>query len=144
MLRELGGRQTLLFSSHMLAEVEQLCDRVVILAGGRAVVDETVREATAARSIAVACLGEVEPLRAALAAAWREAGGAGACTIASEGAQRLRIEIGRDAGVDVEALLAAIGRSCVAHGVVPTLLQPGRTLLEERFAAVTGARGGDA
>jgi ABC-2 type transport system ATP-binding protein len=142
MLRELGGKQTLLFSSHILAEVEQLCDRVVILAGGRAVVDESLREATAARTIVVACDGEVEPLRAAVAVAWNEVGGAGECAMTADGAGRVRVEVGRD--VDVDALLPAIGKSCARRGVTLSLLQPGRTLLEERFAAVTGARGGDA
>ena len=45
MLRALGGTQTLIFSSHILAEVEALCDRVVILAAGRCVADEAVAEA---------------------------------------------------------------------------------------------------
>ena len=45
MLRALGGGQTLIFSSHILAEVEALCDRVVILAAGRCVADEAVAEA---------------------------------------------------------------------------------------------------
>ncbi len=45
MLRALGGTQTLVFSSHILAEVEALCDRVVILAAGRCVADEAVAEA---------------------------------------------------------------------------------------------------
>ena len=142
MLREIGGKQTLLFSSHILAEVEQLCDRVVILSRGRAVVDESLREATAARTIVAACEGDVERLRAAVAAAWSEVGGEGECGVTSDGASRLRVDVG--ASVDVDALLPAIGRSCAQRGVALSLLQPGRTLLEERFAAVTGARGGDA
>lgn len=47
MLAALGGGQTLIFSSHVLAEVEQLCDRILILSQGRLVADEAVSEALA-------------------------------------------------------------------------------------------------
>lgn len=35
LIRELGGEQTVLLSSHILSEVEAICDRVLIIAGGR-------------------------------------------------------------------------------------------------------------
>ena len=44
-LRERAARgNTVFFSSHNLAEVEELCDRVAILRGGKLVVEESVRE----------------------------------------------------------------------------------------------------
>ena len=44
-LRERAARGiTVFFSSHNLAEVEELCDRVAILRGGKLVVEESVRE----------------------------------------------------------------------------------------------------
>jgi energy-coupling factor transporter ATP-binding protein EcfA2 len=54
MLRALGGTQTLIFSSHILAEVEALCDRVVILARGRCVADEAVSRGAAQQRRVVA------------------------------------------------------------------------------------------
>src|SRR5690606_19248095 len=51
MLRALGGAQTLVFSSHILAEVEMLCDRVVILSRGAVVADESIAEATTATRV---------------------------------------------------------------------------------------------
>ena len=35
LLRELSGRRTILLSTHILAEVEQTCDRFIMIAGGR-------------------------------------------------------------------------------------------------------------
>jgi ABC-2 type transport system ATP-binding protein len=79
MLRALGGAQTLIFSSHILAEVEALCDRVVILASGRCVADESVAEAMRTAEVQAAWDAAPAAAAAALAAALRAlAGDAGA------------------------------------------------------------------
>jgi len=39
-----GGGKCILFSSHIMQEVEQLCDRVIVMAGGRAVAEGTVAQ----------------------------------------------------------------------------------------------------
>lgn len=44
LIRELGSRRTLLLSSHILPEVEQLCQRVLIIDRGRLVADGTPSE----------------------------------------------------------------------------------------------------
>lgn len=44
LIRELGQERTLLLSSHILPEVEQLCDRVLIIDRGRLVADGTPSE----------------------------------------------------------------------------------------------------
>ena len=53
MLKGLGGSQTLIFSSHILAEVEALCDRVVILSRGAVVADETIADAVNMHTVIV-------------------------------------------------------------------------------------------
>jgi ABC-2 type transport system ATP-binding protein len=52
LVRRLGsdGRTTVFLSSHLLAEVEQVCDRVTILAGGRCVAAGSVADVLGARS----------------------------------------------------------------------------------------------
>ena len=72
MLRALGGTQTLIFSSHILAEVEALCDRVVILAGGKCVADEAVAEALRGSDVIVAWVAGAGQCGAMLASALRE------------------------------------------------------------------------
>lgn len=42
LIRELGRNHTIVFSSHILSEVQQLCDRVVILDGGEVKLDAPV------------------------------------------------------------------------------------------------------
>ncbi|MGH1341175.1 MAG: ABC transporter ATP-binding protein [Nannocystales bacterium] len=134
MLRELGGAHTLVFSSHILAEVEALCDRVVILSEGRVVVDESLEDALATGHVHVRVVAGTEQTQALLSKA-----------------VEAEVEVVEDAGIcsarlplaahdDPEAVLAAVGRACAQAGVELRTLSMGRTRLEERFAAVTGAR----
>ncbi len=45
LIRRLGsGERTVLLSSHLLGEVEQICDRVGIISGGRLIIESTVEE----------------------------------------------------------------------------------------------------
>jgi len=51
LLRGLGKSHTVLFSSHILSEVETVCDRVVILNYGRVLADNSLSELTGAVSV---------------------------------------------------------------------------------------------
>ena len=42
-IRELGGRHTVLLSTHILTEVEKVCERVIIVDKGRIKLDETMK-----------------------------------------------------------------------------------------------------
>ena len=75
MLRALGGTQTLIFSSHILAEVEALCDRVVILAAGRCVADEAVAEALRSSDVIAAWVATPAQAGPVLLAALRGSAG---------------------------------------------------------------------
>jgi len=46
MIASLGGRTTVFFSTHILSDVERVCDHVAILRGGRVVIQATVGELT--------------------------------------------------------------------------------------------------
>jgi ABC-2 type transport system ATP-binding protein len=133
MLKALAGGQTLIFSSHILAEVEALCDRVVILSQGRCVADESVADALRSSAVIVRWDGRRDAAEAVLAGAGIEA-------------ERVRWGEAAEATVrcpDVqaaEATAAAIGRASLAAGVAVVRLELGRRRLEERFARVTGAR----
>ncbi|HEY0137336.1 MAG TPA: ABC transporter ATP-binding protein [Nannocystis sp.] len=154
MLRALGGTQTLIFSSHILAEVEALCDRVVILAGGKCVADEAVAEALRGSDVIVAWMIAQADAEIVLASALRDmSAGTGDLTTLADGlglrlgsfeargdAAQLRITC-PDAQV-AEALARAIGRASAAAGVALARLELGRGRLEERFARVTGAVAG--
>jgi ABC-2 type transport system ATP-binding protein len=62
--------QTVLLSSHLLAEVEEICDRVGVIAGGRLLTEATVSELRGGRRLRVVAT----PLDQALAIAMRLAG----------------------------------------------------------------------
>ena len=44
LIRQLGETKTILFSSHILQEVEQICDRLLVLNNGKIVMDGTVAD----------------------------------------------------------------------------------------------------
>lgn len=135
----LGTSQTLIFSSHMLADVEALCDRVLILSDGKLVADERV-QASERRSLQAqwdgSVLDEVRAIVAELGVGASEPGWAQRMHIAVVGGDepvtRLTIE-----GPESD-LMRRIGRLSHAHGLVLVGLEVGRARLEERFAQVTG------
>ena len=43
-IRSIGKKKTIIFSTHILSEAEATCDRVVIISGGAIVADRTVSE----------------------------------------------------------------------------------------------------
>ncbi len=131
MLRALGGGQTLIFSSHILAEVEALCDRVVILSRGRCVADESVAESLRASELVVRWDADRAAAGRALAAAAVEP--ARVAWAGEEATIRCA-----DPG-EAEALAAALGRASLAERIAVVRLEIGRRRLEERFARVTGA-----
>ena len=140
MLKNLGGNQTLIFSSHILAEVEALCDRIIILSRGEVVADESVSVAVASDTLVVESRGSGGALRNCVEAAWK-----------ALGAQRpLRAEVSvRDnratvivtcGEIALDELAAAVGRAALEAEIALVRLEPGRRRLEERFAIVTGFR----
>ncbi len=44
LIKELGKEKTILFSSHIMQEVEMLCDRVVIINNGQLIADEKIQD----------------------------------------------------------------------------------------------------
>ena len=143
MLRDLGGTQTLVFSSHILAEVEALCDHVVILSHGRVAADESLAEAMSATHIEARFAARPEAVEAVVADAWKRLGVEdGPADVAREGDDltSIRVDLSAEHRGRADDLLTALGAAAVAAGVTPVGLAPGKTRLEERFAEVTGAR----
>ena len=72
LVRALGGSRTVFFSSHILSEVEALCERVIVVAGGRLVGEGTPRELAARvgrrQRVVLRVEGPAEAVAAALAA----------------------------------------------------------------------------
>ena len=117
--------RTVLVSSHVLAEVGQTADRVVIIAGGRLVADATIDELTARATTYVRVASpEFERLREVVA------GLAGARLADSNGALHV---------TGVEA--AAIGDAALAAGVAVHELTTVSSTLEDVFFSLVGGAG---
>jgi len=143
MLRELGGGQTLVFSSHILAEVEALCDRVVILAAGGVVLDAAIADALGTTRIELELVATVEQattaVNAALAAADSPSSAVDVQPIDAE-LVRVSIELHGTSGTALDRVRATLGDACLAARLPIRALVPGRTRLESRFAEVTGGQ----
>lgn len=51
LLKELGKTSTVILSTHILQEVEAVCDRVLVMIGGRLVADAPLRDFTTSRTV---------------------------------------------------------------------------------------------
>jgi gliding motility-associated transport system ATP-binding protein len=71
LVKELGGEHTLLLSTHILPEVEAVCDRAIIIAGGKIVAQGTPDELRASRRLGsrvlLECRGPSKDVEMALA-----------------------------------------------------------------------------
>jgi ABC-2 type transport system ATP-binding protein len=71
LIRDLGGDHTVVLSTHILPEVEAVCDEAVIISGGRIVASGSPDELRASRRmqarVLVECRGPAEQVRNALA-----------------------------------------------------------------------------
>ncbi len=71
LVKELGGDHTVILSTHILPEVEQVCDRAIVIAGGRIVAQGSPEELRASRRmqarVLVECRGPAREVEQALA-----------------------------------------------------------------------------
>lgn len=126
LIRKLGGRgSTILLSSHMLGEVEQVCDRVGVMSQGHMVSEGDVGELRGQNDEVKV---RAEPVEEALRVA-REAGFEAAGEVGPDGALRLVA-----AGDSVPELVERL----VGSGVRLYELCPARRSLEEAYLEVAG------
>jgi ABC-2 type transport system ATP-binding protein len=71
LMRELGGQHTVILSTHILPEVEAVCDRAIIIAGGRIVAQGSPEELRASRRLTarvlIECRGPAQKVKSVLA-----------------------------------------------------------------------------
>jgi ABC-2 type transport system ATP-binding protein len=129
LIADLSDRRTVIVCSHVLGEIERVCERVAIIAAGRVLAQGAIDELRAGH--APACIAEVmnAPQRLAIPGgrvARREPMG--------DGWERLRIES------DGAGIAEAVGRAFAQSGAVVRRLEPvGRTLEDVFLGAMAGA-----
>ena len=125
---ELGkGDRTVLVSSHLLGEVEQMCTRIGVIQDGKLVAEGTIGELRGAATLTV----RAAPVSQAQMVLTRMLGAD--AVIQRDGAFRLRVDAGR---------AAEVNRELVTAGVEVSELVSGQRSLEDVFIELTGSEGG--
>jgi ABC-2 type transport system ATP-binding protein len=120
--------RTVLLSSHLLDEVEKICDHVAIVDHGRVVIQGSIAELNAGgkRAVRIETSDDSQALArlvgGAVAGAERNAGG---------------IRIALRPGSETDAAAAAINRTLVESGIDVHRLEPEAASLEQRFLEIT-------
>ncbi|MCA1675180.1 MAG: ABC transporter ATP-binding protein [Actinobacteria bacterium] len=123
LIRRLGtGQRSVLLSSHLLGEVQQICDRVGVISRGKLIADSTVDELRGSTSLVLSAqpLGDAARLAAELLGAARVERRDG----------RLRLDAGPSDA-------ARLNRELVLAGVQVSELRAEERSLEEVFLAMT-------
>jgi len=118
------GGQTVVLSSHLLAEVQEICDRVGVISNGRLLRESTVAELRGASSLRI----RATPEPAALAVAMRLAG--------DDGVHRSPTGLSLDLPADAAP---HVTRELVAAGVDVLEVAPVERSLEEVFFEMTSS-----
>jgi ABC-2 type transport system ATP-binding protein len=128
LIKDVGqGDRTVLLSSHLLGEVEQICDRVGVISNGRLVKESRVDELLGEKGVLV----RAEPSDRAQQIL---SGMFGPATVKQmNGSIHVDIDPGR---------IADINRRLVTEGLAVTEVRPAERSLEEVFFQLTGERQG--
>jgi ABC-2 type transport system ATP-binding protein len=130
MIREIGKDRTVLLSSHILPEVQQVCNRILIINKGKIVAEDTTEQLqsrlTGVQHVAVRVRGEVDDLLPLIERV------PGVTKVTSHGGERFEFEAspGTDARPQVAREIITAGRDLLE-------LQPLNLSLEDIFLQLT-------
>jgi ABC-2 type transport system ATP-binding protein len=128
LIKDIGqGNRTVLLSSHLLAEVEQICDRVGVIRGGKLVTQSTVQELLGEEGVLVTA----QPIDRAIELL---TGMFGAAAVSRQNGS---IRLKTDPAGSLE-----INRRLMAAGIDVSELRPIERSLEEAFFQLTGEKQG--
>jgi ABC-2 type transport system ATP-binding protein len=134
LIKELAGDHTIVLSTHILPEVEQTCQRVVIINKGRVVAEDTPQNLTSALRGTQAMYVQVEANGADAAGALQRVAGVTRVSEADRRAGVVGYEVESDGAHDVRRELA---RAVIGGGWGLLELRPMRMSLEEIFLSLT-------
>jgi ABC-2 type transport system ATP-binding protein len=128
LIKQIGqGNRTVLLSSHLLPEVEQICDRVGVIRGGKLVTETTVQELLGKEGILV----KAEPADRA----YEMLKGMFGDALVSRQNGSIRLETDPAGSLEVNSRL-------MAAGIAVSELRPLERSLEEAFFQLTGEKQG--
>ncbi|MGF1547145.1 MAG: ABC transporter ATP-binding protein [Thiotrichales bacterium] len=137
LIRELSRDTTVILSTHILQEVEAVCDRAIIIRNGRIALDAPLAELQRGGRLVVGLDAAPEHCRDALTAL----GGVSAVETLPSTGTTWHYALMLDAGVEANAAAPAIARALFEQGFALSALQTERRDLETVFREINLATG---
>jgi ABC-2 type transport system ATP-binding protein len=134
LIKELGGTHTIILSTHILPEVSQTCERVVIINKGRMVAVDTPSNLTAKLRGSETMYVQIDSSGQDASAVLRSLAGVTGVSIVDTNAGYAGYEVNSGAGRDIRRDLA---RAVVSQNWGLLELRPTRMSLEEIFLSLT-------
>jgi ABC-2 type transport system ATP-binding protein len=134
LIKELAGDHTIILSTHILPEVSQTCQRVVIINKGKVVAVDTPQNLTARLRGSETMYVQIDAAGADAAAAMRRVPGITRVAESDRHGAAVGYEVESERGQDIRRELA---RSVVSNGWGLLELRPMRMSLEEIFLSLT-------
>jgi gliding motility-associated transport system ATP-binding protein len=116
LIRRLAAQATIILSTHIMQEVNAVCDRAMILRNGRLVLDESLASLRRSERLLLGCDADPEMIGAAV----RGIEGVGTATPQSIGAKRVALPFSGDAEATAARVVAALVAARIpVHSVMP-------------------------
>ncbi|MEM1229995.1 MAG: ABC transporter ATP-binding protein [Pseudomonadota bacterium] len=128
LIQRLAENATVILSTHIMQEVDAVCDRALILRGGTLVLDERLSDLRRARALRLRCAPD-----SALAPALENLAGIDRVEVLEPGVHQLSLAAGGDGADEVDAQAAAVAQLCAQRQVAVYELAPQRRDLERVF-----------
>ncbi|WP_337843086.1 ABC transporter ATP-binding protein [Rheinheimera sp.] len=123
LIQQIATEATVILSTHIMQEVQALCDRVLLIERGQLVLDQRIAELTSSKALVLGCsasLSTLQPLLSPLELS------------ASELSPQLYRLTAADS-VDWKALAAALSKALIRHDIELYQLQPEQRDLDSLF-----------
>ena len=137
LIRELGGQHTIMLSTHILPEVEAVCDRAIVIAGGKIVAQGSPEELRTSRRMSARVLVECRGPAREVELALERVSGVGKVELLANGDQYVTAALRQKDGYDVREEVA---RTVIQHGWPLREIRLESATLEEFFVEVTASQ----
>ena len=138
LIRELAGRATVILSTHIMQEVEALCDRVLVLASGRLALDSPMESLRESRQLLLTCSDEGDALRGLFERMPQIA----SVEELPAGAGQRSLRLALKEGATMDATCADVSRALLEAGGRLYRLHPAQRDLEQIFRDAVQTAGG--
>jgi len=116
LIRRLAAQATIILSTHIMQEVNAICDRAMILRNGKLVLDETLANLKRSERLLVGTDAEPDQVAAAV----REVSGLGSAAPQRAGPRRIALPLTGDAEATAANVVAALVAANIrVHSVTP-------------------------